>query len=214
MPRFTGIGREELWPGDGALFRTLAVLPSRARVVATAAVVEALDLLEDRVGDLDPRAPSLPVEQLDLHPPRERLDDRVVVGLADGAERGQQARVLGPGGEGPGGELGSVVAVTRAGRPPARVMAVPRALVARSARRAVSMAQPPGGAALLGAPPPGPRPLPCGGSCSPPPSRGSSAVPRQARRTRPGSSRASDRGRPGPGVSWTTCGQRPGTSRS
>jgi hypothetical protein len=31
MPRFTGMAREELWPGFGALFRTLAGWPSRAR---------------------------------------------------------------------------------------------------------------------------------------------------------------------------------------
>jgi hypothetical protein len=31
MPRFTGTGREERWPGDGAAFRTLAGLSSRGR---------------------------------------------------------------------------------------------------------------------------------------------------------------------------------------
>lgn len=49
--------------------------------MAPAAVVEPLDVLEDRVGELDPRAPPLPVEQLDLHASPERLDDRVVVGI-------------------------------------------------------------------------------------------------------------------------------------
>lgn len=40
------------------------------RAVAAAAVVERLDVFEDRVGELDPRPPSPPVEQLDLHPPQ------------------------------------------------------------------------------------------------------------------------------------------------
>ena len=56
------------------------------RAVASAAVVEPLDVLEDRVCELDSRAPALPVEQLDLHASPERLHDRVVVGVADAAE--------------------------------------------------------------------------------------------------------------------------------
>jgi hypothetical protein len=38
--------------------------------MAPAAVVEALDVLEDRVRKLDAGIPALPVEQLGLHTPR------------------------------------------------------------------------------------------------------------------------------------------------
>jgi hypothetical protein len=44
--------------------------------VAPSSVVEALDVLEDRIRELDPRYPAPPVEQLDLHAAPERLDDR------------------------------------------------------------------------------------------------------------------------------------------
>jgi hypothetical protein len=54
--------------------------------VTPTAVVEPFDVLEDRVRELDPRPPALPVQQLDLHAPPERLDDRVVVGISDCAE--------------------------------------------------------------------------------------------------------------------------------
>ena len=60
--------------------------------------MEPLDVLEDRVRELDPGSPPMAVEQLHLHAPPERLDDRVVVGVTDRAEGGQQADVPGPGG--------------------------------------------------------------------------------------------------------------------
>jgi hypothetical protein len=46
--------------------------------VAPAAVVEALDVLEDRVRKLDAGVPALLVEQFGLHPGPERLDDGVI----------------------------------------------------------------------------------------------------------------------------------------
>jgi hypothetical protein len=54
--------------------------------VEASADVEALDVLEDRVGELDPGVPPLPVQELDLNASPERLDDRVAVRVADGAE--------------------------------------------------------------------------------------------------------------------------------
>jgi hypothetical protein len=69
--------------------------------VSSAAVVECLDVLEDRVGKLDAGVPSLPVEQLGLHPSPERFHDGVVIGIVDAAQRGQQAGFAGAFGERP-----------------------------------------------------------------------------------------------------------------
>ena len=79
--------------------------------MAPPAVVEAFDVLEYRVGELDAGVPSLAVEQFGLQASPERFRDGVVVGVADAAERGQQPCLAGPFGEGPGRELGAVVAV-------------------------------------------------------------------------------------------------------
>jgi len=51
------------------------------RGVAPARVVEALDVLEDRVGQLGAGVPAAPVEQLGLQGREERLGDGVVEGL-------------------------------------------------------------------------------------------------------------------------------------
>src|SRR3990172_4436066 len=51
------------------------------------AVVEDLEVLEHRVRELDPGAPLLAVEKLDLHPGPERLDDGIVEGVTDGTHR-------------------------------------------------------------------------------------------------------------------------------
>jgi hypothetical protein len=74
--------------------------------------------------------------------PAERFDHGIVVGVADAAERGQQAGFAGSFGEGPGRELGAVISVDDAASGIAESMAMPSALVARSARWAKSMAQP------------------------------------------------------------------------
>lgn len=57
-----------------------------------APVVEDLQVLEQGVGELDGGAPPLPVEQLGLDPPPEELGQGVVVGFADGADRGLSPR--------------------------------------------------------------------------------------------------------------------------
>ena len=105
--------------------------------------MEGLDVLEDRVGELDAGVPSLPVEQLGLHAAPERFHDGVVVGIADAAQGGQQ----------PGFAARSVnvhevnwVPWSPWMIPPAaglrESMAMPSALAARSARWDESMAQP------------------------------------------------------------------------
>ena len=73
--------------------------------VAALAVVEDLEVVEDRVGQFQAGAPSLAVEQLGLHPSPEGLDHRVVVAVADGSHGGQQPRSAGAVGEGPGRKL-------------------------------------------------------------------------------------------------------------
>lgn len=60
--------------------------------VPSTTVVEHLDVLEDRVRELDARLPRLPVQQLDLHRRPERLHHRIVEAIADGPERRQQSR--------------------------------------------------------------------------------------------------------------------------
>jgi hypothetical protein len=72
------------------------------RGVSTAAVVEPLGVLEDRVRELDAGAPALPVEQLGLHARPERLGDGIVVRIANGSQGREQARSAGAFGEGPG----------------------------------------------------------------------------------------------------------------
>ena len=62
--------------------------------VPSSGVVTHLDVVVDRRGELDAGSPPPAVEQLDLHAAPERLRDRVVTGVADRAERGQQARSL------------------------------------------------------------------------------------------------------------------------
>jgi hypothetical protein len=79
--------------------------------VAPGAVVEDLQVLKDRVGQLDPSAPALPVQQFDLHPGPERLDHRIVIAISNAAHRWHQARVSCALGERPGSELHALVGV-------------------------------------------------------------------------------------------------------
>jgi transposase-like protein len=51
---------------------------------------------QDRVGQLDPGAPAVPVQQPDLHGRPERLDHRIVVAVPNAAHRGDQSGVPGP----------------------------------------------------------------------------------------------------------------------
>lgn len=60
--------------------------------VPSTTVVEHLDVLEERIRELDASLPLLPVQQLDLHPRPERLHHRIVEAIADGPERRQQSR--------------------------------------------------------------------------------------------------------------------------
>lgn len=79
------------------------------RGVPASAVVEHLDVLEERVCQLDPGLPLLPVQQLDLHRGPERLHHRIVQPVADGPERRQQTGGADLLSEDPGGELDSVI---------------------------------------------------------------------------------------------------------
>jgi hypothetical protein len=53
--------------------------------VPALAVVEDLQVLKDRIGQLNAGPPALPVQQLDLHPGPERLDHGVINPGADPA---------------------------------------------------------------------------------------------------------------------------------
>jgi len=69
--------------------------------VASLPIVEDLQVLKDRIGELEASALSPAVEQLGLHAGPEGLDGGVVVGVTDGAHGGQQSGVLGALGERP-----------------------------------------------------------------------------------------------------------------
>jgi len=79
--------------------------------VAALAIVEDLEVVEDRVRQLDASAPPFSVQQLDLHPAPERLHDRVVETIPDRTHWGEQTGVEGSPGERPRGELRALVAV-------------------------------------------------------------------------------------------------------
>ncbi len=81
------------------------------RRVAALAIVEDLQILEDRVGQLHSGLPCLSVEQLRLHTTPERLDHGVIKAHADRAHRREQSRVNGSAGEGPRRELGPLITV-------------------------------------------------------------------------------------------------------
>src|SRR5262249_59876495 len=79
MPRLPGRRSEEPGSADGCGFDLYGWLPAEGGM-APAVVVEAFDVLEDRVGELDAGGPALPVEQLGLHAAPERFNDGVVIG--------------------------------------------------------------------------------------------------------------------------------------
>jgi len=62
--------------------------------VATTPVVENLQVLKDRSGELDAGGPLLTVEEFDLHPGPEGLNHGVVVGVTDGAIEGSRPASL------------------------------------------------------------------------------------------------------------------------
>ena len=79
--------------------------------VAALAIVEDLEVLEDRARQLDSGLPPLPIEELDLHPAPEGFDDRVVEAVTHRAHGRQQPGIDSSTSEGPRGELGGLVAV-------------------------------------------------------------------------------------------------------
>ena len=81
------------------------------RAVTSLSVVEDLEVLEDRVGELDASLPLATVEQLDLHAAPERLDDRVVEAVTDRSHRRDEPGFLCPTRERPRRELRAVIRV-------------------------------------------------------------------------------------------------------
>lgn len=74
--------------------------------MAAFSVVKDLNVIEDRVGQLDPCLPPLTVQQLDLHRRPEAFHHRVIQPVTDGAEGGHEACLPDLLAEGPGRELG------------------------------------------------------------------------------------------------------------
>src|SRR3954452_25314799 len=104
-PGFRGVRLLDSCHGDRCRVLELYGCEPAEGGVPAAAVVEDLEVVEHRVGQLDAGVPSMAVEELDLHPGPEGLDDGVVVAVADGSHRGDQAGLLGAGGEGQRAEL-------------------------------------------------------------------------------------------------------------
>ena len=75
------------------------------RRVTALAIVEDLEILEQRGGEFDPRVPPLAVQKLDLDATPERLDHGVVVTVTNRSHRRKEVRVEHAPCEGPGGEL-------------------------------------------------------------------------------------------------------------
>lgn len=105
--------------------------------------MEQLDVVVDRRGQLNAGLPGLPVEQFDLHPAPEGLDDGAVVRATHRADRWRKARFAYPLAEGLAGELHPAVGVDHS---PAcgsrRRVAIPRALVTSTVVWVVSTAHP------------------------------------------------------------------------
>ena len=62
--------------------------------VAALAVVEDLQVFEDRVGKLHSGVPSLTVQQLDLHPGPERFDDGIIETQQDRGQTSSHERYV------------------------------------------------------------------------------------------------------------------------
>ena len=73
--------------------------------VASLPVVEDFEVFEDCVGQLDSGAPPPPVQQLDLHASPERFHHGVIEAVPDGHRWRNEAGLVGPVTERPGGEL-------------------------------------------------------------------------------------------------------------
>jgi hypothetical protein len=79
--------------------------------VAALAVVEDLEVFEDRVGQLKAGAPLSTVQELCLHSCPEGLHHAVVIRVADASHRERETGGLDPLAESPRGELAGVIAV-------------------------------------------------------------------------------------------------------
>ena len=77
----------------------------------TLSIVEHVDVVEDGVGQFEPRLPLLPIEELVLHARPEGLHHGIVKRVADRPEGRHETGITDPLGEGPGAELDSVVGV-------------------------------------------------------------------------------------------------------
>ena len=77
--------------------------------MAPGRVVEVLDVVGHADGQLEVCAPTLSIEELNLHGPPERLHRGVVVAVADGAHGADEAQAPHVLGESPRGVLGPVV---------------------------------------------------------------------------------------------------------
>jgi len=97
--------------GDDAIALELYRGEPPELAVTALSVVPDLEVIEDRVGELDAGVPLLAVEQFDLHPGPERLDHGVVVAVTDAAHRREQNGAPGALGEGPGAKLNALVGV-------------------------------------------------------------------------------------------------------
>ena len=65
------------------------------RRVTPLAIMEDLEVFEDCAGQLDARAPTLPIEEFDLHLAPKRFHHRVVVAITDRTHRREQPGVDG-----------------------------------------------------------------------------------------------------------------------
>ena len=74
-------------------------------------IVEDLDVVEDGIGELEAGPPPLAIQEFDLHARPEAFHHRVIKRVADRSEGGHESRRSHLLGEGPGGELDSVVGV-------------------------------------------------------------------------------------------------------
>lgn len=84
--------------------------------VAALPVVEDLQVLEYFVGEFGACFPFLAVEEFGLHLRPERFHHRIVVAIADSSQRWHESGLFHAVGEGPGGELNSVVGVKNGAR--------------------------------------------------------------------------------------------------
>src|SRR5688572_6425998 len=113
-PEFGGGGklasRRRDWPDRPLPGLKLDRCQHTERRVPALTIVEDLEVLEQRVGELQSRSPGPPVQELDLDAAPECLHQGVVEAGAHRPHRGHQARVLSAARECPRAERGALVA--------------------------------------------------------------------------------------------------------